>query len=104
MRTRFGQSSPVQSVSESTTNYRQKKLCPRKGNISNNHPNIEDPIINIENVQGFVGNSLHVADNNMHNSDDKDIQKDVSFLNATDISWVICPKKLKKEKKQLKDS
>ena len=39
-----------------------------------------------------------MANNNMHNSDDKDIQKGVSFLNATDISCVICAKKLKTEK------
>ena len=81
-----------------TTNHRQTKLCPREGNISNNHPHIEDPIINIEVVQGFVGDSLHVADNNIHTSDDKDIQKDVSFLNATDMSCVICAKKFKTEK------
>ena len=35
----------------------------------------------------------------MHNSDEKDIQKDVSFLNATDISCVICAKKFRTEKK-----
>ena len=40
---------------------------------------IEDPIKNTEDIQGFVGDSLHVANNNMHNSDVKDIQKDVSF-------------------------
>ena len=39
-----------------------------------------------------------MADNNMHNSDVKDIQKDVSFLNAQDIRCVICAKKLKTEK------
>ena len=61
-------------------------------------PHIEDPIKNTEDLQGFVGDSLHVANNNMHNSDDKDIQKGVSFLNATDISCVICAKKLKTEK------
>ena len=38
----------------------------KRGNIS---PHIKDPIINIEDVQGFVGDSLHVADNNMHNID-----------------------------------
>ena len=62
-------------------------------------PHIEDPIKNTEYLQGFVRDSLHVANNNMHNSDDKDIQKGVSFLNATDISCVICAKKLKTEKK-----
>ena len=67
----------------------------KRGNIS---PHIEDPIINIEDIQGFVGDSLHVADNNMHNSDDKDIQKDVSFLNVTDIGCIICPKKFMTEK------
>ena len=67
----------------------------KRGNIS---PHIEDPIINIEDVQGFVGDSLRVADNNMHNSDDKYIQKDVSFLNATDIGCVICPKNFMTEK------
>ena len=61
-------------------------------------PHIEDLIKNTEDLQGFVGDSLHVANNNMHNSDDKDIQKGVSFLNATDISCVICAKKLKTEK------
>ena len=40
-----------------------------------------------------------MADTNMHNSNDKDIQKDVSFLNATDITCVICAKKLRTEKK-----
>ena len=66
-------------------------------------PHIEDAIKNTENVQGFVGDSLHVANNNMHKSDYKDIQKGVSFLNATDISCVICAKMLKTEKK-IKDS
>ena len=63
-------------------------------------PNIEDPIKNTEDLQGFVGDSLNVANNNIHNSDDKDIQKGVSFINATDISCVICSKKLKTEKTQ----
>ena len=52
-------------------------------------PHIEDPIKNTEYLQGFVRDSLHVANNNMHNSDDKDIQKGVSILNATYISCVI---------------
>ena len=39
----------------------------------------------------------------MHNSDNKDIQNYVSFLNATDIICVICAKKFRTEKK-LKDS
>ena len=39
-----------------------------------------------------------MADNNIHNSDDKDIRNDASFLNATDISCVICAKKFGTEK------
>ena len=66
-----------------TTNHRQK----REGNISNNHLHIEDPIINIEDVHGFVGDSLHVADNNMHNS--------------VYIRCVICAKKFKTEEKNI---
>ena len=62
---------------------------PREGNIYNNQPHIEDPVINIEDVQGSLGDSLHVANKNVHNSYDKDIQKGVSFLNATDVTCVI---------------
>ena len=40
----------------------------------------------------------------MQISDDKDIQKDVSFLNATYLICVICAKKFKTDKKKLKDS
>ena len=51
-----------------------RESLPREGNIYNNQPYIEDPVINIEDVQGFLGDSFHVANKNMHNSDDKDIQ------------------------------
>ena len=74
-----------------------RESLPREGNIYNNQPHIEDPVIDIEDVQGSLGDSLHVANKNVHNSDDKDIQKGVSFLNATDFTCVIYARKFKTE-------